>query len=175
MEYRRPYPGWILVGMDILAAGILIASFRDAWSVVCSLGGGKEDLLNRIVAGAVVLAVDASILLLEQARSHVKLRGGNTRYSDLWVSVLICLSAVLNVRYLTQVSSSIDQGIGVLLGIAIPMTIAVLGFVKGDMLAYNAQCRNAEDSQIQPKSTGATTEDLSQPATVPLFRFKRSA
>ena len=142
-KYREPYPTWIMVGMDVLAAGILVASFRDAWSVVSSLGDSDHDWANSIVAGAVVLAIDASILLLEQARSQVKLRGGNTRFNDLWVMALIFLSAVLNVRYLTAGVVFIDQIIGALLGIAIPMTIAVLGYIKGDMLAYNAQSRQS--------------------------------
>ena len=139
--YEAPYPTWIVAGMDVLAAGILIASFRDAWSVVRSLGEDSGTWANSLVAAAVVLAIDASILLLEQARSQVKLRGGNTRYSDLWVMVLILLSASLNVRYLAATGPMLDRIIGGVLGVAIPSTIAVLGYLKGDMLAYNAELR----------------------------------
>lgn len=174
MEYRRPYPRWILAGMDLLAAGILVASFRDAWSVVCSLGGGETHWMNQVVAGAVVLAIDASILLLEQARSHVKLRGGNTRYNDLWVAVLIFLSAALNVRYLTKSGEPIDQAIGALLGVSIPMTIAVLGFVKGDMLAYNAKCEL--EASRRPETAGIeSSASAAEPSTAPMFRFRKAA
>lgn len=151
-EYREPYPTWIVAGMDLLAAGILIASFRDAWSVVSSLGqhaAVQNDWSNSVVAGAVVLAIDASILLLEQARSQIKLRGGDTRYNDIWVFALITLSAILNVRYLTMCESTIDSFIGGILGIAIPSTIAVLGFLKGDMLAYNARHRQRVADDLQ--------------------------
>jgi hypothetical protein len=137
-DYREPYPGWVLYGMDVLAAGILLASFRDAWAVVRSLGAETSSMINNIVAAAVVLAIDASILLFEQARSQIKLRGGNTRMCDLWVSALIVMSAILNVRYLTQTINLIDQIIAAVLGVAIPSTIAVLGYIKGDMLAFNA-------------------------------------
>ena len=153
-DYREPYPTWVLAGMDVLAAGILLASFRDAWAVVRSLGAETESMLNNIVAGAVVLAIDAAILLLEQARSQIKLRGGRTFICDLWVSALILMSAILNVRYLTQTVNFTDQMIGIILGIAIPSTIAVLGYIKGDMLAYNAFRR------LNPT-------DLPSPATLP--------
>ena len=137
-DYREPYPTWVLVGMDVLAAGILLASFRDAWAVVRSFGAETNSMVNNIVAAAVVLAIDASILLFEQARSQIKLRGGNTRMCDLWVSALIVMSAILNVRYLTQTVNLVDQIIAGVLGVAIPSTIAVLGYIKGDMLAFNA-------------------------------------
>jgi hypothetical protein len=137
-DYREPYPTWVLFGMDVLAAGILLASFRDAWAVVRSLGPETTSLMNDIVAAAVVLAIDAAILLFEQARSQIKLRGGKTSMCDTWVLALIVMSATLNVRYLSQTANLVDQVIAVILGIAIPSTIAVLGFIKGDMLAYNA-------------------------------------
>lgn len=174
IDYREPYPTWIVMGMDVLAMGILIASFRDAWSVVSSLGtggalhgSGENNWVNSIVAGAVVLAIDASILLLEQARSHIKLRGGDTKMSDAWVFVLITLSAGLNVRYLTSASNYLDQVIGAVLGVAIPSTIAVLGYLKGDMMTFNARCRlasataNASVSEAKPAFTGRETLNLS--------------
>lgn len=168
--------------MDILAAGILMASFRDAWSVVSQLGSDTQDWVNWIVAGAVVLAIDASILLLEQARSHVKLRGGNTRANDLWVAVLILISAMLNVRYLAASGSLVDRVIGGVLGAAIPSTIAVLGYIKGDMLAYNAKYRQralgpAEDPWDSRNDENANP--LGPPAlpnegaSLPMFRLKR--
>jgi hypothetical protein len=132
--------------MDALAAGILVASFRDAWAVVKGLGPDPGAMANGIVAGAVVLAIDAAILLLEQVRSQIQLRGGNSRTTDVWALVLILLSAVLNVRYLTQTEAMLDRTIGVILGVAIPSTIAVLGYIKGDMLAYNARCRQQDRS-----------------------------
>ena len=140
-DYREPYPTWVLFGMDMLAAGILLASFRDAWAVVRGLGPETASLMNDIVAAAVVLAIDAAILLFEQARSQIKLRGGKTSMCDTWVLALIVMSAILNVRYLSQTANLVDQVIAVILGIAIPSTIAVLGFIKGDMLAYNAFLR----------------------------------
>jgi hypothetical protein len=166
--------------MDVLAAGILVASFRDAWSVVSALGNHQDNWTNKLVAGAVVLAIDASILLLEQARSQVKLRGGNTRANDLWVMVLIFLSAMLNVRYLTAAGVLIDQLIGAVLGVAIPSTIAVLGYIKGDMLAYNAQYRQrGADEEIPPVSPfpepaipGMTKPAAEEPA-IPMFRLRR--
>ena len=118
-DYREPYPTWVLVGMDVLAAGILLASFRDAWAVVRSLGAETTSMVNNIVAAAVVLAIDASILLFEQARSQIKLRGGNTRMCDLWVSALIVMSAILNVRYLTQTVNLVDQIIAGVLGTSV--------------------------------------------------------
>jgi hypothetical protein len=151
-EYREPYPTWVLAGMDVLAAGILLASFRDAWAVVRTLGHDSLSMVNNIVAAAVVLAIDAAILLLEQARSQIKLRGGRTFMCDLWVSALIVMSAILNVRYLTQTGILVDQVIGVILGIAIPSTIAVLGYIKGDMLAYNAFLRRNPVEQAAPAS-----------------------
>lgn len=175
-DYREPYPTWILVGMDVLAAGILVASFRDAWSVVCALGADSGNLSNSLVAGAVVLAIDASILLLEQARSHIKLRGGKTIYNDLWVLFLITISAMLNVRYLTSSGENVDRIIGAILGISIPSTIAVLGYLKGYMLAYNAQFK----TRTTPRhSTPAFDEDTPEPPSatsdvaIPLFRLKR--
>jgi hypothetical protein len=186
VEYRELYPTWILVGMDVLAAGILVASFRDAWSVVKSLGADAESLANSIVAAAVVLAIDATILLLEQVRSNVKIRGGNTTLSDVWVLVLILVSAILNVRYLMQTANLLDQSIGVLLGATIPSTIAVLGYIKGDMLAYNARMRQQsavsrqEAPLIVPRSqtpfvagTVAGTAPQEQPQVSPMFRLKR--
>ena len=202
MEYRQPYPSWILIGMDVLAAGILVASFRDAWSVVQALGveqaasEGPQSMTmlasgwaNAIVAGAVVLAIDAAILLLEQTRSQVKLRGGNTFYNDVWVTVLILISAMLNVRYLTMAGEMTDRIIGAILGVAIPSTIAVLGFLKGDMLAFNARCR--VDQAATGRSLGlraGTEDDLGLPddldeqehavslsrseSTAPMFRIK---
>jgi hypothetical protein len=177
--YRKPYPAWILAGMDLLAAGILMASFRDAWSVVSSLGEHAGTLTNAVVAGAVVLAIDASILLLEQARSQIKLRGGSIRYNDLWVLVLIFISAMLNVRYLASVGSTTDRTIGCLLGIAIPSTIAVLGYLKGDMLAYNARCRQDDSESIagtpDPASEPPRPLHASCEPGVPLFRISKSA
>lgn len=179
MQYREPYPTWIVLGMDVLAAGILIASFRDAWSVVRTLGEHSNDWTNSLVAGAVVLAIDASILLLEQARSQVKLRGGNTRANDIWVLVLILLSALLNVRYLAASGIWFDRFIGGVLGVAIPSTIAVLGYIKGDMLAYNAQHRmrmseTSEDEQTLPVHA---ISGLGKPApeepTMPMFRLRK--
>jgi hypothetical protein len=137
--------------MDALAAGILVASFRDAWAVVKSLGPDPGAMANGIVAGAVVLAIDAAILLLEQVRSQIQLRGGSSRATDVWALVLILLSAVLNVRYLTQTETMLDRTIGVILGVAIPCTIAVLGYIKGDMLAYNARCRQQDRSGGSPR------------------------
>ncbi|MGL4460822.1 MAG: hypothetical protein ACRC1K_01625 [Planctomycetia bacterium] len=168
--FREPYPTWILVGMDLLAAGILVASFRDAWSVVRLLGDHQGSWVDGLVAGAVVLAIDASILLLEQARSHMKLRGGNTFYSDVWVIALIVLSAILNVRYLTAATLLIDQIIGAILGVAIPSTIAVLGYLKGDMMTYNACCRreaqaaarrSADEVELQEFAWAARNADRS--------------
>ena len=183
LRYREPYPTWILIGMDVLAAGILVASFRDAWSVVRALGSDADDWTNKIVAGAVVLAIDASVLLLEQARSQIKLRGGDTRYNDIWVIVLIVISAMLNVRYLTTHGEMIDRIIGAVLGIAIPSTIAVLGYLKGDMLAYNARCR--QDSAVEASSAagdagatpsaGAAGSSAGDDAPTPLFRLHRPA
>jgi hypothetical protein len=169
--------------MDVLAAGILVASFRDAWSVVSSFGADAGTLANNLVAAAVVLAIDASILLLEQARSQVKLRGGNTRTSDLWVMVLILLSAMLNVRYLTASGLLLDKVIGGLLGVAIPSTIAVLGYLKGDMLAYNAQCRRSDDQADAARSPALSigSEDASEleggvlasdEPSAPMFKIK---
>lgn len=153
MQYREAYPTWMLMGMDVLAAGILLASFRDAWWVVSSLGKHAGDWYNSIVAGAVVLAIDASILLLEQTRSQVKLRGGATILNDIWVTILIVLSAVLNVRYLTSTPDQVEpniinQWIGGILGVAIPSTIAVLGYLKGNMLAYNARLRMDDATEL---------------------------
>jgi hypothetical protein len=147
-DYREPYPRWVLFGMDALAAGILLASFRDAWAVVRSLGPETASIMNDIVAAAVVLAIDAAILLFEQARSQIKMRGGRTFMCDSWVLALIVMSAILNVRYLSQTANLVDQTIAVILGIAIPSTIAVLGYIKGDMLAFNAFLRR---DQLQPK------------------------
>lgn len=173
--YRKPYPTWMVAGMDLLATGILIASFRDAWCVVSSLGEHAGTLANNLVAGAVVLAIDASILLLEQVRSQVKLRGGNTRHSDLWVIVLIAISAMLNVRYLTSTGILLDRLIGGILGVAIPSTIAVLGFLKGDMLAHNAQCRQNEQEVIAgPRNeTNSAAVHASDEPSAPLFRLTR--
>lgn len=167
--------------MDLLAAGILMASFRDAWSVVCGLGHDSGTLTNSIVGGAVVLAIDASILLLEQARSHIKLRGGATIYNDIWVFVLITISAVLNVRYLTTSGETIDKFIGGILGVAIPSTIAVLGYLKGYMLAYNAQFKRRPTLWTAPTQAEQTPEetDVRTPAviggeaSIPYFRLKR--
>lgn len=178
-KYREPYPTWILVGMDVLAAGILVASFRDAWSVVCGLGEDSGSLANSIVAGAVVLAIDASILLLEQARSQIKLRGGATIYNDLWVLVLITISAMLNVRYLTAGGQLIDQVIGAILGVAIPSTIAVLGYLKGFMLAYNAEFRfrptgpDEDDADADADSETRPSLLNAGETAIPLFRLKR--
>lgn len=171
----EPYPTWIVAGMDILAAGILVASFRDAWTVVRGLGThGADDVVNSVVAAAVVLAIDASILLLEQARSHVKLRGGSTRYNDVWVAVLILISAILNVRYLTASGELLDRGIGAALGITIPSTIAVLGFLKGDMLAHNARCRRDWESANESPSPSGVVEDApARPSDQPMFRITR--
>lgn len=173
MTYREPYPTWILRGMDGLAAGILLASFRDAWKVV-SLLGDPTSLANGVVAGAVVLAIDASILLLEQARSLVKLRGGATRAHDVWVTVLILISAMLNIRYLTQSGTMLDRSIGAVLGLAIPSTIAVLGLIKGDMLAYNAQCR-AESTNGSTASDPAREPDEAPATSSPLFKIRRAS
>lgn len=151
-EYREPYPTWVLAGMDVLAAGILAASFRDAWAVVRGLGPDMESTINNVVAAAVVLAIDAAILLFEQARSQIKLRGGRTFMCDWWVAALIVMSAVLNVRYLTQTVNFVDQVIGAVLGIVIPSTIAVLGYIKGDMLAYNAFRRRNPTQETAPAS-----------------------
>ena len=185
---REPYPRWIMLGMDGLAAGMLLASFRDAWAVVKGLGQDTDSLANSIVAGAVVLAIDAAILLLEQARSQVKMRGGNLRVCDTWVLVLIALSAVLNVRYLTAVGTVADRIIASALGVAIPSTIAVLGYIKGDMLAHNARSRRAAATATAP--FGAFPRPVPQrplpqaaspfPAVAPsadetpLFRLKRA-
>jgi hypothetical protein len=190
-DYREPYPAWILVGMDVLAAGILIASFRDAWAVVKSLGADADTLANSIVAGAVVLAIDAAILLLEQARSQVKIRGGKTWASDVWVLALIVMSAILNVRYLTKSAAGVDLIIGAILGVAIPSTIAVLGYIKGDMLAYNAQLRRGVAPaprlfaspyahRLQPATEAALRPSIvkeeSRAAEVsPMFRLRRKA
>jgi hypothetical protein len=149
-EYREPYPTWVLAGMDVLAAGILAASFRDAWAVVRGLGPDMQSTVNNVVAAAVVLAIDAAILLFEQARSQIKLRGGRTFMCDWWVAALIIMSAVLNVRYLTQTVNFVDQVIGAVLGIVIPSTIAVLGYIKGDMLAYNAFRRRNPAQESAP-------------------------
>jgi hypothetical protein len=178
--YRKAYPTWMVAGMDVLAAGILVASFRDAWSVVSSLGEDAGSLANNFVAAAVVLAIDASILLLEQARSQLKLRGGNTRHSDLWVIVLISISAMLNVRYLTSTGPLLDRVIGAILGVAIPSTIAVLGYLKGDMLAYNAQCRDRESEDHRPPATRSAAPSTgavhaSEESSAPLFRLTRLA
>jgi hypothetical protein len=146
-------------------------------------------MTNNIVAGAVVLAIDAAILLLEQVRSQVKLRGGKTWTSDIWVLVLIFLSAILNVRYLTQTVNLLDQSIGAILGVAIPSTIAVLGFIKGDMLAYNARCRQSQEtpslaslfaareatrsSLPAPRATPASGVATAEESATPLFRIRR--
>lgn len=188
-DYREPYPTWVLFGMDVLAAGILLASFRDAWAVVRSLGPETASLMNDIVAAAVVLAIDAAILLFEQARSQIKLRGGKTSMCDTWVLALIVMSAILNVRYLSQTVNLVDQVIAVILGIAIPSTIAVLGYIKGDMLAYNAFLRRqpvesaapAPMPFVSPYSVSisqAVVEPIAENATgsAPKFRLgKRTA
>ena len=179
-EYREPYPTWVLAGMDVLAAGILAASFRDAWAVVRSLGADTESTINNVVAAAVVLAIDAAILLFEQARSQIKLRGGRTFMCDWWVAALIVMSATLNVRYLTQAANLIDQIIGAVLGVVIPSTIAVLGYIKGDMLAFNAfrrrQPANENTVSVLPFASPCappsnTISDAGLEAPAPKFRL----
>jgi len=107
---------------------------------------------------------------------------------DWWVAALIVMSAVLNVRYLTQTANLVDQIIGAVLGIVIPSTIAVLGYIKGDMLAYNAFWRRRPVDETatlpfsSPYSVSATAspesgiETPSNPTT-PKFRLagRRSA
>ena len=183
-DYREPYPRWVLFGMDVLAAGILLASFRDAWAVVRTLGAETHSWLNDVVAAAVVLAIDAAILLFEQARSQIKMRGGKTFMCDSWVMALIVMSAILNVRYLSQTANLVDQIIAVILGIAIPSTIAVLGYIKGDMLAYNAFLRRTPEKAATPAAipfvspyniAPSGVEAIAEPAsaTPPKFRLGR--
>lgn len=182
-EYREPYPTWVLAGMDVLAAGILAASFRDAWAVVRGLGADTDSTINNVVAAAVVLAIDAAILLFEQARSQIKLRGGRTFMCDWWVAALIVMSAVLNVRYLTQTANLVDQVIGAVLGIVIPSTIAVLGYIKGDMLAYNAFRRQRPvneaatatipfSSPYAASATGIPEGGIEAPTSPPAPKFR---